>query len=178
MLAITLDRILASGRTRRITIGLAVLAFGLAATIFIPGVVEEADLNAKESNGLAAAGVVLVAGLAIWAARTIGTGGATPTLRGDRVRVLVGTVLLLVSLPWVFAEVGIFIGDIPLVGRLYRSEQIWTSPQGETVPSVHLGHHHGMGGLLLVVTALLLSRELVGCAPRLYGRVSLSTSRC
>lgn len=165
VLAITLDRILASGRNRRVAIGLALLAFSLAATILIPGVLEEADLDAKASNGLAAAGVVLVAVLAIWGARTIGTDGATPTQRSDRVRVLVGTVLLLVSLPWLFAEIGIFIGDIPPLGHVYRSEQIWTSPEGETVPSVHLGHHHGMGGMLLVVTALLLSRELVRMRP-------------
>jgi hypothetical protein len=161
VLAITLDRILASGRNRRTAIGLALLAFGLCATIFIPGVVEEADLDAKASNGLAAAGVVLVAALAISAAGTIGTGGAAGKRRADRVRVLVGAVLLLVSLPWVFADLGIFIGDIPLLGHLYRSKQIWTSPQGETLPSVHFGHHHGMAGMLLVVTALLLSRELV-----------------
>ena len=161
VLAIALDRLLASGRNRRLAIGLALLAFGLCATILVPGVVDEADLDAKPANGLAAAGVVLVAVLAIWAARTMGTGGAAPTGQGDRARVLVGTILLLVSLPWVFADLGIFIRDIPLLGHVYRSEQIWTSPEGETLPSVHFGHHHGMAGMLLVVTALLLSRELV-----------------
>ena len=161
VLAIALDRILASGRNRRTAIGLALLAFGLCATIGIPGVVDQADLDAKPANGLAAIGVVLVAVLAIWAARTTGTGSATPTGRGDRARVLVGTILLLVSLPWVCADLGVFIGDVPLLGHVYRSEQIWTSPEGETLPSVHFGHHHGMAGMLLVVTALLLSRELV-----------------
>ena len=161
VLAIALDRILASGRNRRTAIGLALLAFGLCATIGIPGVVDQADLDAKPANGMAAIGVLLVAVLAIWAARTTGTGSATPTGRGDRARVLVGTILLLVSLPWVFADLGVFIGDVPLLGHVYRSEQIWTSPEGETLPSVHFGHHHGMAGMLLVVTALLLSRELV-----------------
>jgi hypothetical protein len=165
VLAVTLDRILVSGRNRRIAIGLALLALGLCATIVIPGVVDEADLDAKPANGLAAAGVALVAGLAIWAARTVGTGGATPSQRGDRVRVFVGTVLLLLSFPWVFADVGLFISDVPLLGHVYQSEQIWTSPEGETLPSVHFGHHHGMGGMLLVVTALLLSRELVRMRP-------------
>ena len=165
VLAIALDRILASGRNRRTAIGLALLAFGLCATIVIPGVVDQADLDAKPANGLAAAGVVLVAVLAIWAARTTGTGSATPTGRGDRARMLVGTILLLVSLPWVFADLGVFIGDVPLLGHVYRSEQIWTSPEGETLPSVHFGHHHGMAGMLLVVTALLLSRELVRMRP-------------
>ena len=161
VLAIALDRILASSRNQRTAIGLALVAFGLCATIVIPGVVDQADLDAKPANGLAAAGVVLVAALTIWAARTTGTGSATPTGRGDRARVLVGTILLLVSLPWVFADLGVFISDVPLLGHVYRSEQIWTSPEGETLPAVHFGHHHGMAGMLLVVTALLLSRELV-----------------
>jgi hypothetical protein len=165
VLAITLDRFLASGRNRRAAIGLALIAFALCATIVIPGVVDEADLDAKPSNGRAAAGVVLVVVLAIWAAGTIGTGGATARRRGDRARVLVAAVLLLVSLPWVFADVGIFLGDIPPLGHVYRSEQIWTSREGERLPSVHFGHHHGMGGMLLVVTALLLSRELVRMRP-------------
>ncbi len=114
---------------------------------------------------MAAGGVVLIAAIAIWAARTPGPRGAAPQRPGDRGRLLVFGALLLVTLPWVFAEIGIFIGDIPLIGNLYRSEQIWTSPQGETLPSVHLGHHHGMGGLLIVVSALLLSRELPWMRP-------------
>ena len=120
VLAIALDRILASGRNRRTAIGLALLAFGLCATIGIPGVVDQADLDAKPANGMAAIGVLLVAVLAIWAARTTGTGSATPTGRGDRARVLVGTILLLVSLPWVFADLGVFISDVPLLGHVYR----------------------------------------------------------
>ena len=166
VLAITLDRILASGRNRRTAIGLALLAFGLCATIVIPGVVDQADLDAKPANGLAAIGVLLVAVLAIWAARTTGTGGASPTGRGDRARVLAGVIPLLASLPWVFADLGVFISDVPLLGHVYRSEQIWTSPEGETLPSVHFGHHHGMAGKMPpVVTALLLSRELVRMRP-------------
>jgi hypothetical protein len=160
VLAIALDRILAGGKYRKAVIGLALLAFALAATILIPGVVEEADLDAKASNGLAAAGVVLIAVIAIWAARTDGPRGFAPRRPGDRGRLLLAGALLIIALPWVFSEMGIFIGDIPPFGHIYESEQIWTSPQGETLPAVHLGHHHGMGGMLIVVSALLLSREL------------------
>lgn len=160
VLAVALDRILAAGRHRKAAIGLALLAFGLAGTILIPGVVEEADLDAKQSNGLAAAGVGLIAVIAIWAARTPGSHAFAPRRRGDRGRVLLAAGLLVIALPWVFAEIGVFIGDIPPFGHIYESETIWTSPQGETLPAVHLGHHHGMGGLLIVVSALLLWREL------------------
>jgi hypothetical protein len=160
VLAVALDRILASGRHRRLAVGLALVAFVLAATIAVPGVVEEADLDAKPSNALAATGVVLIAVIAIWAARTAGPRGFAPRRGGDRGRLLLGAALLVVALPWVFAELGIFIGDIPPFGHIYESEQIWTSRKGETMPAVHLGHHHGMGGMLIIVTALLLSREL------------------
>ena len=65
-----------------------------------------------------------------------------------------------------FADLGVFISDVPLLGHVYRSEQIWTSPEGETLPSVHFVHHHGMAGKMPpVVTALLLSRELVRMRP-------------
>ena len=160
VLAIALDRILASGRYRRTAIGVALLAFVLAGTIVIPGVVDEADLDAKASNLLAASGVVLIAAIAIWAARTAGPQEMAPRRWSDRGRLLLGAALLVVSLPWVFADMGIFVGDIPPLGHVYESEQIWTSPQGETLSAVHLGHHHGMAGLLIVVSALLLSREL------------------
>jgi hypothetical protein len=163
VLALAVDRIFARSSSRRARMGVLVLAgiaFALSATIVIPGVIEETDLDAKASNGLAAAGVGLIAALAIWTARSLGSGGAAPRRPGDKVRLLVAAALLVVALPWVFAEIGIFIGDIWPLGHIYRSEQIWTSPHGETLHSVHLGHHHGMGGYLLVVTALLLSREL------------------
>ena len=41
------------------------------------------------------------------------------------------------------------------LGSIFRSKELF-----EGHPSVHLGEHHGLQGLLLVVTALLLSREL------------------
>ena len=87
---------------------------------------------------------------------------------------LVGTILLLVSLPWLFADLGVFISDDPLLGHVYRSEQISTTPEGETLPAVHFGHHHGMAGMLLVVTALLLSRELVRMRSQRPLRTSLA----
>ena len=63
--------------------------------------------------------------------------------------------LALVALPWIFAEAGFYIGDVPLLGDVFRSKQVY---QGHA--SVHLGEHHGLEGLLLVLTALLLTREL------------------
>jgi hypothetical protein len=68
-------------------------------------------------------------------------------------------VLAVLALPWIFAEVGFYIGDVPGLASIFRSKQVF-----EGHASVHLGEHHGLQGLLLVVTALLLSREL----PRMH----------
>jgi hypothetical protein len=135
----------------------AFLALVLCLVIFVPGVVDEGDLDAKWINVLPALGVAIVLALTIWAARD-GIGGAGSPA-GDRVRIVVAAALTLLALPWIFAELGVYIGDVPGLGSIFRSKQIF-----EGHPSVHLGEHHGLQGLLLVVTALLLSREL----PRMH----------
>lgn len=132
----------------------AALALALCLVILVPGVVDEKDLDAKWINVLPALGVAVVLALTIWSARVDGTGGAG-SARGDCVRIAVAAVLAFISLPWIFAEVGLYIGDVPGLGSIFRSEEIY-----EGHPSVHLGEHHGFQGFLLVVTALLLSREL------------------
>jgi hypothetical protein len=77
---------------------------------------------------------------------------------GDAARRAIGTGLLVWSLPWIYADLGIYIGDAPLFDRYFRSRQPW--PPGTSLPAVHLGHHHGMDGALLAMTALILSRTL------------------
>ena len=91
--------------------------------------------------------------------RAGGIGGAgSPD--GDRVRIAVVAVLAFLALPWIFAEVALYIGDVPGLASIFRSKQFF-----EGHASVHLGEHHGFQGLLLVVTALLLSRELPRMSP-------------
>jgi hypothetical protein len=64
--------------------------------------------------------------------------------------------VLLLSLPWVTAELGFhFPGDLLL------GEELGRESNGQVIAAVHLGHHHGMDGALLFVTALLLSRMRV-----------------
>jgi hypothetical protein len=116
-----------------------------------PGQVKQSDLDARAVNLIPALGVALALGLTVWAARRAGAGLA-PRLPGDRVRLVAAAVIVLVSIPWITAELGFFIGN-----GVFITSRIVTEGD-ETLPAVHLGHHHGLDGTLLVLFALLLSR--------------------
>ena len=128
---------------------LALLALVLCLVIVIPGVLDQADLDAKWINVVPAIGVLIVLGLSVSAARSGGLGGwGSP--RGDRVRIAAFVLLALVSLPWFFAELGFYIP-----GGLFLASEVH-----EGVAAVHLGEHHGFVGLQVIAAMLLLSREL------------------
>jgi hypothetical protein len=147
---------LLSGRVARLT---AIVAAVLCAAVFWPGVVSQADLDARPVNALAAAGVLLALGLTVHAARLYGV-AARPWRRDDWGRVALAAVLLVVAAPWIAAELGFFLDGVPLLGRLFQTGKHIRNVQGLPAfpPAVHHGHHHGMDGLLLVLGALLLSR--------------------
>jgi hypothetical protein len=113
----------------------AVVAAALCAFVFWPGVVEQANLDARPINAAAAIGVLLTC-LLVASAPLEGSGSQT----GDKARVAIALPLVLVALPWFAAEAGFFLDGV--------------------AKRVHHGHHHGMDGLLLVLSALLLSRTL------------------
>lgn len=146
--------------TDRLGIGWpSLLPLGLCLVILAPGVVDQDDLDAKWINVLPALGIAIVLAMTIIAVRAGGVGGAGSP-HGDRVRIAVAAALAFLALPWIFAEVGLYIGDVPGLASIFRSKQVF-----EGHASVHLGEHHGFQGLLLVVTALLLSRELPRMSP-------------
>jgi hypothetical protein len=125
-------------------------AIVLCATI--PWFVDQDDLDARWVNAIPALGVAIAVGLTVAAARRAGTSFA-PRRQWDRWRVAVGALVLLVSLPWITAELGLhFPGDI------FMGEELGQEADGTSIAAVHLGHHHGTDGALLVITALLLSR--------------------
>jgi hypothetical protein len=127
----------------------AATALVLCLVIFIPGVVEEADLDAKWINVLPAVGFGLVLALSVSAARGGGIGG-WGSARGDRFRIAAFIVLALVSLPWFFAGLGFYIpGGVFLASEVHGG-----------AAAVHLGEHHGFAGLQVIAAMLLLSREL------------------
>jgi hypothetical protein len=157
-------------RSRAVSLVAAVAAV-LCCGVFWPGVVDQADLDAKWSNAIAAAGSGLALGLTISALLLRGLG---PRRRapGDRTRLAIVVLLMLVSLPWLAADLGFLIGRWPLLGSIYYSDE-WYAPFGDARAhrAVHAGSHHGLIGALLVVTVLLLSRTLPALGPRLRAAV-------
>jgi hypothetical protein len=152
----------------------AVVAGLLCATIGLPGVIDQADLDARPVNALAAVGVAIALGLTVIAVARRGVPRARPLGRLDLLRAVAVGALLLAALPWIFAELGFYVSDVPLLGRIFLAEEVTPSPGGEpSLHAVHLGRHHGMDGVLLAVAALLLSRVVKDMSSRTQ-RVALA----
>jgi len=147
-----------------------------------PGVVDQGDLDAKPVNALPALGTLGALALTIAAAlsRSSRPAGAprpttrlrsypekarmwftdradfVATVRRDRrkssnaVAPLAAALVVLASLPWIAAELGFYL-DGPFLGSEVRPEL----GHGD-IRAVHLGHHHGMDGSLLALTAIAL----------------------
>lgn len=129
----------------------AVVGIALCTPVFWPGVVDEANLDARPVNAIAGVGVVVALALSL----RLPLGAWSSAARGDGYRIVVGVAAVLVSLPWLAAELGFFLDGVPLLGRLFETGQYRV--RGAEV-AVHHGHHHGLDGLLLLLSALLLSR--------------------
>jgi hypothetical protein len=159
VLAIVVDRL----DDRRAT-PLAVLALILCATVAIPGVQDPNDLDAKWSNLPAFLGVLIAFGLTVWAGACGRREAVRTRVAGDVARVATGAVALFFAAPYIAAELGFFLDGVPLLGWIFQTGR----PRPETPGSsfihaaVHHGHHHGLDGFLLTITALLLSRLLGG----------------
>jgi hypothetical protein len=128
-------------------------AIALCATI--PWFVDQDDLDARWVNAIPALGVVIALGLTIAATRRAGADFA-PRQPWDGWRLAAAVLVAVVSLPWIAAELGFhFPGDV------FMGEEPGLEGDGTTIAAVHLGHHHGTDGALLVLTALLLSRVAI-----------------
>jgi len=147
---------LVAGRLRGRWVGVAIAALVLCASVAWPGMVDQADLDVKWENALPAAGVLLVLVLALVPAAPT---GPAPSRAGDRARLLVGALTVFLAAPWIAAELGFFLDGVPVLGSIFITGKIARIPGG-LAHAVHHGHHHGLDGLLLALTALLLSREL------------------
>jgi len=127
-------------------------ALALSAFVAWPGVLDPGDLDARPVNVIPALGAVLALGLTIAAGRAAGWGFA-PRRGGDPARIVVAGALVIAALPWIAAEVGVHFPQ-----GVFNTTSLYTEPGESPMPAVHLGHHHGMAGLLLALGALLLSR--------------------
>lgn len=147
---------------------LAVVGALLCAVVFWPGVVEQSDLDAKPVNALPALGVLVAVVLTVIALARGGVGASRPIGGGwDVVRLVLAVALVLASIPWIFAELGLYVGDVPGLGSLFMSDEILAEAGHPGLRAVHLGHHHGFDGALLALSALLLSRVVAQVRPKL-----------
>jgi hypothetical protein len=124
-----------------------------------PGVIDQGDLDARPVNALAGIGALVALGLTVWALRRGGRGDSQPLNHWDYARVVLAAVLVFAALPWIWAELGFYVDDMPVIGDPFIAKVVTPSLGGEpSLHAVHLGHHHGLDGILLAVAALLLSR--------------------
>ena len=131
----------------------AVPAIALCATI--PWFVDQDDLDARLVNAIPALGVAIALVLTVAAARRASVSFA-PRRPWDGWRIGIAACVVIVSLPWIAAELGFhFPGDV------FMGEELGRETDGTLIAAVHLGHHHGTDGALLVLTALLLSRVAI-----------------
>jgi len=138
-------------------------ALALCAVTAWPGVVDEDKLDARLVNLVPALGVIVALALTAAAATRSGAGRA-PRMPFDTARITVAGAVLVASLPWLAAELGFFLPNV-----IFLTGRSIPEPGGTALAAVHHGHHHGLDGALLAITALLLSR------PRLRSR-SLATA--
>jgi len=145
--------------SERLGAGLRIVALAgiaLCAPVFWPGVVDPGDLDARPVNAIAAAGVAIAVAITVvlWRSR-----GTEPIVRtAGRLRLAIAAVAFLLAVPWLLADLGLSLDGVPVLGTMYQTGELQTQP-GDPIlhPAVHHGHHHGMDGVLLVWSALLLA---------------------
>jgi hypothetical protein len=146
-----------AGRLPRPARPVAAVAALCCAVVAVPGVVRQSNLDARWVNAVPAIGVALA-----FACSLLADGPPSPgRARGDRLRLALATVLVLLCSPWIAAGLGFYLDVVPVLGSLFQTRRI-VSFHDAPHPAVHLGVHHGIQGLLLTLTALLLSRLLTG----------------
>jgi hypothetical protein len=143
------------------------VAIVLCGVVFWPGVVKESDLDARWINALPAVGTT--ATLVLTAGAVVRLAPPRPLRREpwDGLRVAIAAAALALAVPWLAADLGLSFNGVPVLGTLYQSGELRAQPPASALhPAVHHGHHHGMDGVLLVLSALLLSRLLRTLASR------------
>ena len=143
--------------TRRAARIMAVVAVPLLVVAGWPGVVNQANFDFKPINIVPVIGVALALAVTVLVWRAAGAGRPTPWGRLDLARLAVIVGLVLIGLPWILADLGIRIANLPLFDQWFVAEgaKAVHRPVG-----VHIGHHHGLDGICFVTMALVLSRVL------------------
>ena len=157
ILAFLADRL--PGRSLKIV---ALVGAVLSAAVFWPGIVSQANLDARPVNAIAAVGVLVAVLLTVVGARRLGRPAGPARRPGDWLRLVVAAAALALALPWIAADLGLYFNGVQALGTLYQTGELRAQPHVAALhPAVHHGHHHGMDGVLLVLAALLFSRLVV-----------------
>src|SRR5919108_1080568 len=150
------------------TAAVAAAALVLCCFTFAPGVVRQSNLDARPINAVAATGLLLAVLL------SLGRPGPWRRLPGDRLRLVFVAPLVLLALPWIGADLGFSYGGLPGLGQGFQTNELRAQPHVLALhPAVHLGHHHGLDGLLMTISGLLvlrlpMHRRALGIASRAY----------
>jgi hypothetical protein len=173
LVALPLVLLLVDRLPGRLAEGLAVAGLALSAVVFWPGVVDQADLDAKLVNVLPALGVAIAAVMTIAVASRGGVERWQARLRNDWLRVALAAVPVPLAVPWFLADLGLSLNGVPVLGSIWQTGELRVQPGVVGLhPAVHHGHHHGMDGLLLVWTSLLVSRTLPAVRGRTVRRLA------
>ena len=166
LVAIPILLLLASLLSGRAITIVALVGVAFSAAVVWPGVVEQSDLDARDVNAIAAVGVAIALALSVFAVVRLGRPEAPIWQGGDWLRITLAAIALALAVPWVAADLGLSFNGVPVLGTLYQSGELRSQPGVEGLhPAVHHGHHHGMDGVLLVLSALLLSRLVSSVRP-------------
>jgi hypothetical protein len=152
LIALAVLGVIAPFLSRRLR-AVAAVAAVLSLVVVVPGVVRQSDLDAHWINVVPALGVLLAFALTPFAKLP-----RARYPRGDRVRVALAVLLVLLASPWIAAELGFYLDGVPVLGSAFQTGKIVSYHGNAPHPAVHHGVHHGFQGLLLAGTALLLSR--------------------
>jgi hypothetical protein len=130
-----------------------VAAIALCAVVYFA--VDQANLDAKPLNAVPAVGLALSVALVL----TVGVSSAPKDMRGDRVRIGLGVLLVFFAAPLIAAELGFFLDGVPVLGWFYETARLTTQPGHPALHhAVHHGQHHGWQATMLALTALAFSR--------------------
>src|SRR5262249_12822583 len=138
----------------------------LSAAVFWPRMVQQSDLDARPANAIAALGVAVALALTLIEARRTPLSGWVRHRR-DWIRLALAAGVLVLAVPWLAAVVGVSFAGLPVLRPLYQTGELGSQPNVPGLhPAVHHGDHHGLDGVLLILTALLLSRVLTAVRRR------------
>jgi hypothetical protein len=134
------DRLAA--RRPAVVISAAAGGIVLCLLVALPGLVDQGDLDAKPVNVLPAIGVAVAVALTV----AVRPAGWAPAVTGDRVRAIAAIALVVLAIPWLFAEAGFYAPD-----PIYADEHPKAATGEDTLAAVHLGFHHGTAGVELAL---------------------------